>query len=106
MLALFLPLIPIFLLLKTLELISLQTIYKTPTKSNIEKTPINKNSMNNKHNKNSLIKNFIEFQLIKIQIGVNNAVKIKKNIEIPSTAKRAGPNTGSIPGIHSNFFIA
>jgi len=62
--------------------------------------------MNNKHNKNSLIKNFIEFQLIKIQIGVNNAVKIKKNIEIPSTAKRAGPNTGSIPGIHSNIFIA
>jgi len=62
--------------------------------------------MANKHNKNSLIKNRGVFQLIKIQIGVNTAVNIKKNIEIPSTAKRTGPNTGSTPGIHSKFIIA
>ena len=62
--------------------------------------------MANKHNKNSLIKNLIEFQLIKIQIEVNNAVNTKKNIEIPSTAKKTGPNMGSILGIHSKFIIA
>ena len=41
-----------------------------------------------------------------MQIGVNSAVKIKKNTEIPSTAKRAGLKMGSIPGTHSILFIS
>lgn len=63
-------------------------------------TPINNTSIINKHNKNSFIRNLIEFQLIKTQIGVNNAVKIKKKREIPSAANKIDP------GIHSKFLIA
>lgn len=61
--------------------------------------------MDNKHNKNSLIKNRIEFQLIKIQIGVNRAVNIMKKRDTPSIAKGAAPNIGSMLEIHLNFII-
>jgi hypothetical protein len=46
----------------------------------------------------------MEFQLIKMHMGVNSAVKIKKNKEIPSMAKKRGPHlklkdVGAIPPI-------
>ena len=46
------------------------------------KTPINKNSKKNKHKRNSLNKNFIDFWLIKIQIGIKKVVKSKKTNQI------------------------
>ena len=46
-------------------------------------TPINNTSIKNKHNKNSFIKYFIEFQLIKTQIGINKPVKTKKREMTP-----------------------
>ena len=57
------------------------------------KTPINKNSKKNKHKRNSLNKNFIDFWLIKIQIGIKKVVKSKKAKETPSTAKTIGPQS-------------
>ena len=48
---------------------------------------INKNSVSNNNIKNSLTLYLIEFQLIKIQKGINSVVKIIKKIEIPSRPK-------------------
>ena len=40
----------------------------------------------------------MESQLTKIQIGIRNAVKFKKNKDMPST-----PNTNVMPPTHPNF---
>lgn len=49
----------------------------------------------------------MDFQLIKIQMGIKSAVKIKKNKETPSKAKTPGPHWKFKAGetIHSIRFI-